>query len=199
MTASAVDSRQIRTESRPRSRGRSPRPGDLDDLRVAPLSRQRDTRERHAFGAERHRLRPLQGRHDAPHVAHADLRVVGRLRQTAGRPPQDRGRSLAHRHLVHAALDPLEDLQRPVGAEGQLVHALELVHDAEPLADDLHRRPGTAACRLPPSKQQKPRAVEPLDRRDGVGQQRADFGRLGEPPAGPSRATSSKEPSAPIA
>ena len=77
----------------------------------------------------------LQRRHDRSHVAHADLRIVARLRQIARGPAQHGGRAGADRDLVLAAFDALQHFKGAVVAKIDLVDALELVGDAETLAD----------------------------------------------------------------
>ena len=56
----------------------------------------------------------------------------------------------------------------PSVAHGDLVHALKLVRDAQPLADHLQRGAGAARGRFPAAEQQQPRAVQAGDGLDGA-------------------------------
>ena len=63
---------------------------------------------------------------------------------------------------------------------GEAVDALELVGDAEDLAEDLHGGAGTAGCRFPASEEKQSRFVESGDCLDCSRQRGGDFGRLSE-------------------
>ena len=63
----------------------------------------------------------------------------------------------------------------PSGLRRELVHALELVVDLEPLADELERHARAARGRLPAAEEQEPRAVEAGERLHRVGELRRDL------------------------
>ena len=108
-----------------------------------------------AVGVERCGFGLLQRGHDGAHVGHADLRIVARLGEIAGGPAQHGGSSGADGNLVLAAFDALQHFKDAVVAEIDLVDALELVGDAEALADDLKRDARAARGRLPSAEQKQ--------------------------------------------
>jgi hypothetical protein len=70
--------------------------------------------------------------------------------------------------------------KEPSAANGQLVHALELVADAEPLADHLERGAGASRGGLPAAEDEQLRAVEARDLLDGTGKGLGHFEGVGE-------------------
>ena len=68
------------------------------------------------------------------------------------------------------AFDALEDFERAVLEHLELVHALELVENAEPLADHLQGSAGRARGGLPAAKNEEPGAIQSRKGSDGVGQ-----------------------------
>jgi hypothetical protein len=91
-----------------------------------------------------------------------------------------------------AAFDALQHFKAAVVAEVDLVHALELVGDAEALADELQRDARAARGRLPAAEEQQLGAVEAGNGGDGLGSTAAVECASGKPPMGPSMGTSSK-------
>jgi len=81
---------------------------------------------------------------------------------------------------VFAALDALKHAERTVGLHGELIDALELVDDAEALADHLHGGAGAARGGFPAAEDEQTRFVEAGDALDGLGERGGNFGRLGE-------------------
>jgi hypothetical protein len=69
-----------------------------------------------------------------------------------------------------SALDAFQDFKRTVFANIDLIHSLKLVCNSETLTNQLKRNPRAARCRLPPSKQKQPPAIEPWQRNNDVGQ-----------------------------
>ena len=69
-----------------------------------------------------------------------------------------------------SAFDAFQHFEGAVGAEIDLVDALELVGDAEALADKLEGDAGAAAGRLPSTEEKKFAAVEAGDGGDSVGE-----------------------------
>jgi hypothetical protein len=87
------------------------------------------------------------------HVGHADLGIVARLGEVAGGPAEYGRRAGADRDLVLAAFDALQDFKGAVIAQGDLIDALELIGDAEALADELEGDAGAAAGRFPAAEE----------------------------------------------
>ena len=135
----------------------------------------------------------LQRGHDAAHVRHPDLRIVARFRQMARWP--SRAPPAAPRRRTAGGWPPsiaLEHFEAAVLARDDLVDALELLRDAEPLADHLHGGPGAARGGFPAAEDQQARrgrgrgcrrSRRPARRRSRTNRQ--------NPEAGPSSATSS--------
>ena len=68
----------------------------------------------------------------------------------------------------------------PSALDLQFIHALELVHDAEPFADHLHGGARAARGGFPAAEDEQLGFVEAGDGLDGLGQGGGDFGGLGE-------------------
>ena len=79
-----------------------------------------------------------------------------------------------------AAFDALQNFEAAVVAHGDLVHALELLGDAEPLAHHLQGGAGAARGRFPAAEEQQAGAVEAGDAFDGRGQRGSGFEGIGE-------------------
>src|SRR6266568_7609485 len=67
-------------------------------------------------------------------------------------------------------LDALQDLERAVRLGRDLIHALELILDLEPLPDDLEGGASAARARLPAAEEEEPRAIEARDDLDRLRQ-----------------------------
>jgi len=92
---------------------------------------------------------------------------------------------------VLAAFDALQHFKRAVVAEFNLVDALELVGNAQPLADELQGH-AARACRLPAAEEQALRAVQAWEGIDGVGKHGSRCVGVGKAADGPSMGTNWK-------